>query len=376
MNIILFDTETSRKRLKPFTLTRPVSELRTGVLTITEKWRRNLPNHTVSVLSSIYIMEKYELIQEEDNLFINGALLPNTEVLEEILRLNIGEGLVNGDNVIAFRSSTFMSMYEVKTSEINSEFDLVERAWDLISFNTEQIEKDIKLLNLSQSAYSENNTVTYGDRLYVGQDCEIRNAVLNTSKGPIIIEDNVEINEFAVIHGPAVIKKGSIISIGAKIRNNVSIGEDCVVGGEVKDSIVFNNSNKSHEGYLGNSVIGEWCNFGAGTNVSNLKNTLSNVKAWDFEKHEFFDSGQQKLGLIMGDFSMTAIGTNFMTGSTVGVSANIVQQPEKYTPSFSWSAEEKYNFDKVVRKSQEFARLKGKTLSDAEILILEYICTF
>ena len=376
MNIILFDTEVSRKKLKPFTLTRPVGELRSGVLTIREKWEKYLPEHKVSILSSLYIMEKYEFILEEDNLFIDATLLPNKLFLDEILRLGLSQGLVSVDRVVAFRSHSFMSMYEVKTTNVTSEYDSIDRPWDLISYNAKQLELDISVLKLEKRKYEGDSVTCYGDRIYVAENCKIRNAVLNAEKGPIVIEQGVEINEFSVIHGPVVIKKDTVVSIGSKIRNNVSVGINCVVGGEVKDSIIFDNSNKAHEGYLGNSVIGEWCNFGAGTNVSNLKNTLSSVRIWDFTKHEFVDSMQQKLGLVMGDYSMTAIGTNFMTGSTVGVSANIVQKPEKYTPSFSWSSDEKYHFDKVVKKSQEFARLKGKVLSDADILILEYICTF
>ena len=376
MNIILFDSEDLRKQLKPFTLTRPISELRTGVLTITEKWKCFFPDSSVSVQSSIYIMEKYQLVHDDDNVFINGAILPNAQLVDEISTIDQREGLVQDGEIIAFRSSSFMSMYEVKTKVIKSPFVRVNRPWDLVKHNSQEIIHDVKLLGLKSTGYTANNTNVYGNEIYVGQNCVIRNAVLNASMGPIVIEDNVQVNEFAVIHGPVVIKKGSVISIGARIRNNVSIGENCVVGGEVKDSIILNNSNKAHEGYLGNSVVGEWCNFGAGTNVSNLKNTLSSVRVWDFARHEFIDSGQQKLGLIMGDYSMTAVGTNFMTGSTVGVSANIVEAPKKYTPSFTWSSQEKYNFDKVVKKSQEFARLKGRELSDAEILILEYICTF
>ena len=376
MNIILFDSEDLRKQLKPFTLTRPISELRTGVLTITEKWRCFFPDSSVSVQSSIYIMEKYQLVHDNDNVFINGSILPNNQLVDEISSVKMGEGLIQNGEIVAFRSSSFMSMYEVKIKATKAEFKKIDRAWDLVKYNAQEIVNDIKLLGLKSTSYTDNNTSTYGSEIYIGKNCVIRNAVLNASKGAIVIEDDVEVSEFAVIHGPVVIKKRSVISIGAKIRNNVSIGENCVVGGEVKDSVIFNNSNKAHEGYLGNSVVGEWCNFGAGTNVSNLKNTLSNVRVWDFSRHEFIDSGQQKLGLIMGDYSMTAVGTNFMTGSTVGVSANIVEVPKKYTPSFTWSSQEKYNFDKVVKKSQEFARLKGGELSDAEILILEYICTF
>ena len=375
MNIILFDTETARKQLKPFTLTRPVSELRLGLLSITDKWRSHFPDHQLSILSSLYLMEKHHFQQEEDNYFINGAMLPNFDIIEEIKTLQPNEGLSHLGTVLAFRSSSFMSMYEVKTKEIEQQHHVIKRAWDLIRWNEQEIINDILLLKLQKSTLDDPHSAVYGDQLFLGKDTNIRNTSINTTKGPVFIDDNVEINEGSVIHGPVCIGKDSIISIGAKIRNNVSIGENCVIGGEIKDSIVFNNTNKSHEGYMGNSVIGEWCNFGAGTNISNLKNNLSTVRIWDWEKHEFIDSGEQKLGLLMGDYSMTAVGTNFMTGSTVGVSSSIVEIPEKYIPSFTWAKNEKYHLSKVLKKSNEFARLKGKKLSDAEILILEYICT-
>lgn len=375
MNIILFDTESARKQLKPFTLTRPVSELRLGLLSITDKWKTHFHDSKLSILSSLYLMEKHNFEQEEDNIFINGAMLPNEQIISEIRSLKPDEGLVHLGTVLAFRSASFMSMYEVKTTETNTPVHLIKRAWDLLRWNAQEIIEDILLLGLNRSIITDKHTAVYGEDVYLGENTNIRNASINTTKGPVYIGDNVEINEGAVIHGPVSIAKDSIISIGAKIRNNVSIGENCVVGGELKDSIIFNNSNKSHDGYMGNSVIGEWCNFGAGTNVSNLKNNLSSVRVWDYQKHEFIDSGEQKLGLFMGDYSMTAIGTNFMTGSTVGVSANVIGQPEKYIASFTWSKTQKYNLSKVLKKSNEFARLKGRKLTDAEILILEYICT-
>ena len=375
MNIILFDTESARKQLKPFTFTRPVCEMRLGLLSITEKWKAHFPDAQLSILSSLYLMEKHHFQQEDDNIFINGSLLPNEEIINEIKVLKTDEGLTHVDTVLAFRSVSFMSMYEVRSKEIDTPLRIIKRAWDLIRWNEEEIKNDIDLLKLTPSKVKDPHTVVYGEALYLGDNTNIRNASINTTKGPVVIGDNVEINEGAVIHGPVAIAKDSIISISAKIRNNVSIGENCVVGGEVKDSVIFNNSNKSHEGYLGNSVIGEWCNFGAGTNVSNLKNNLSTVRIWDYQKHEYIDSGEQKLGLLMGDYSMCAIGTNFMTGSTVGVSANVIEHPDKYIASFTWSKTEKYQLSRVLKKSNEFARLKGKTLSDAEILILEYICT-
>ncbi len=375
MNIILFDTESNRKQLKPFTLTRPVCELRLGLLSITDKWRAHFEGNQLSILSSLYLMEKHHFQQEDDNVFVNGALLPNKEVIAEINNLKSNEGLTYKGAVFAFRSGSFMSMYEVKSEETTAEIQLVKRAWDLIEWNGQEIINDISLLKLIPTKVNDPHTVVYGEDLYVGQNTTIRNASINTTKGPVYIGDNVEINEGAVIHGPVAIGKDSVVAINAKIRNNVSIGENCVVGGEVKDSIIFNNTNKAHEGYMGNSVIGEWCNFGAGTNISNLKTNLSMVRVWDYEKHEFISSGKQKLGLLMADYSMCAIGTNFMTGSTVGVSANVIEHPEKYIPSFTWSRTEIYQLSKVLKKVNEFARLKGKQLSDAELLILEYICT-
>jgi UDP-N-acetylglucosamine diphosphorylase/glucosamine-1-phosphate N-acetyltransferase len=375
MNIILFDTESTRKQLKPFTLTRPVSELRLGLLSITEKWQAHFPTDQLSILSSLYLMEKHHYQHEEDNIFINGAVIPTKELIIEINGLQPNQGLTHSKTVLAFRSSSFMSMYEVKSTETPASINIIKRAWNLIQWNSEEITNDISLLGLTPSSINDKYTAVYGEDVYLGKNTNIRNASINTTKGPVYIGDNVEINEGAVIHGPVAIAKDSVISIGAKIRNNVSIGENCVIGGEVKDSILFNNTNKAHEGYMGNSVIGEWCNFGAGTNISNLKNNLSKVRVYDYQKHEYINSGEQKLGLLMGDYSMTAIGTNFMTGSTVGVSSNIIHKPEKYTASFSWSRTEKYNLSKVITKAIEFSRLKGKALSDAEILILEYICT-
>jgi UDP-N-acetylglucosamine diphosphorylase/glucosamine-1-phosphate N-acetyltransferase len=380
MHLTFFDSEASWKRLLPLTYTRPSSDLRVGILKIHEKWKHHLNASSVSFVSQAYL-ENHFPKPEESSLAILGNVLPSNELIDKVLQLNNDEAIVFKDQIIAIHHSPdqIIRLNGHKVIELN-ELEQIHFTWDIFQQNGNQIRKDYQLItqNRSSQGINDSATVAYGDDIFVEEGVSVKAAVLNAENGPIYLGKGSEVQEGALIRGPFALGDHSFVNMGAKIRGDSTIGPYSKVGGELSNSVIQGYSNKGHEGFLGNSVIGEWCNIGADTNNSNLKNNYTNIKMWDYETNRFRDSGLQFCGLIMGDHSKCGINTMFNTGTTVGVSANIYGSgfPRNFIPSFSWggaSGFSTYQPKKVFETAELVMQRRGKVFSDYDKAMLSNI---
>ncbi len=346
-NIILFDDE-SREQMLPLSYTRPVAELRTGIFTIRERWEKLLKG-AASYITSDYLNERFPMHLEDDNIVINGAVMPNDRLVRLIEQLEPNEALMDDGNLIAARLNRHQfenllrdeSIEEIAGLELaDTPFIHLSYPWDLFLYLRATIEYDFNLITKGRTSQSlpSNNQVIAGDNIFLEEGAQVSCSILNAQSGPIYIGKNAQVMEGSIIRGPVTIGEGSTIKMGAKIYGPTAIGPHCKIGGEVNESVVLGYSNKAHDGYLGNSIIGEWCNLGAGTTVSNLKNNYSNVKMWDHGTRSMRDTGLQHLGMVMGDHSKAGIQSMFNTGTIVGVACNLFGEgfPPKFVPSFSW----------------------------------------
>ena len=346
-NIILFDDE-SREQMLPLSYTRPVAELRTGIFTIRERWEKLLKG-SASYITSEYLSQRYTMHLEDDNIVINGAVMPNDRLVRLIEQLEPNEALMDEGNLLAARLNRhqFENLLRDEAIEEISGLELADTPfihlsypWDLFLYLRATIEYDFHLITNGRTSQTlpANNTVIAGDNIFLEEGAQVSCAILNAQSGPIYIGRNAHVMEGAIIRGPVTIGEGTTIKMGARIYGPTAIGPHCKIGGEVNESVILGYSNKAHDGYLGNSIIGEWCNLGAGTTVSNLKNNYSTVRMWDYSTRSMKDTGLQFLGLVMGDHSKAAIQSMFNTGTIVGVASNVFGEgfPPKFVPSFSW----------------------------------------
>lgn len=360
MNVILFDS--NRSNFYPLSYTRPISEFRIGILTIKEKWMHYYKN--ISTKTEDYLVSKYPIRKQKENLWIDASVLPSKELKTELDSLRNGEVLESNGKIIAFKNVnySFKNLNKINTSIL---VDSIENIWDIFSDNGREIEADFKLLAQARKSQkiSDTNTVI-GKHIFIEKGAKISCSILNAENGPIYIGKNTEIMEGAIIRGPFAMCENAVLKMGAKIYGPTTLGPHCKVGGEVNNSVFFGYSSKTHDGFLGNSVIGEWCNLGADTNNSNLKNNYAEVKLWNYEMERFKKTGLQFCGLIMGDHSKCGINTMFNTGTVIGVSANIFGSgfPRNFVPSFSWggvSGFQVYKLPKVFEvASKVFERRK------------------
>lgn len=341
MNYILFDG-TVRETLLPFTYTRPVADIRIGILTIREKWEIYL-GFTTSTLTEDYLMEKYPMIEMEENVMINASFLPN-EILATIVKnLEPNQAVFYNDEIIAFYTEETQEEVDFDTYEIISYTDdilRIEHTWDIFQKNDEALRADFELL--TEDKYSQpipkSVNIISPEHIFIEEGAKLEFVTLNASTGPIYIGKNTEIMEGSVIRGPFALCEGAQVKLATKVYGATTVGPECRIGGEVNNSVLFGYSNKGHDGFLGNSVLGEWCNIGADSNNSNLKNNYEEVKLWSYETESFAKTGLQFCGLMMGDHSKCGINTMFNTGTVVGVSANVFGGgfPRNFVPSFSW----------------------------------------
>ena len=360
MNVILFDS--NRSNFYPLSYTRPISEFRIGILTIKEKWTHYYKN--ISTKTEDYLVSKYPIRKQKENLWIDASVLPSKELKTELDSLRNGEVLESNGKIIAFKNVnySYKNLNKINTSIL---VDSIENIWDIFSDNGREIEADFKLLTKARKSQkiSDTNTVI-GKHIFIEKGAKISCSILNAENGPIYIGKNTEIMEGAIIRGPFAMCENAVLKMGAKIYGPTTLGPHCKVGGEVNNSVFFGYSSKAHDGFLGNSVIGEWCNLGADTNNSNLKNNYAEVKLWNYEMERFKKTGLQFCGLIMGDHSKCGINTMFNTGTVIGVSANIFGSgfPRNFVPSFSWggaSGFQVYKLPKVFEvASKVFERRK------------------
>ncbi len=341
MNYILFDG-TVRNALLPFTFTRPVADIRIGILTIREKWEKYL-GYTTTTLTEEYLSEKYPMVEMAENVMINASFLPNDILTEMVKNLEMNQAIFKGEEVIAFYTNDSQDEVDFDTYEIiecSQEVLTVEHTWDIFAKNDAALREDFELITegrISQSIPKSVNVIS-PENIFIEEGAKLEFVTLNASTGPIYIGRNSEIMEGSVIRGPFALCEEAQVKLATKVYGATTIGPHCRIGGEVNNSVLMGYSNKGHDGFLGNSVLGEWCNIGADSNNSNLKNNYEEVKLWSYETENFAKTGLQFCGLMMGDHSKCGINTMFNTGTVVGVSSNIFGSgfPRNFVPSFSW----------------------------------------
>ncbi len=361
MNYILFDGP-SRNALLPFTFTRPVADIRIGILTIREKWEKHLGS-TTTTLTEEYLSEKFPMVELEENVMINASYLPNLILVELISNLERNQAVFKGDEVIAFYTQESQEEVDFDNYEI-IEFDgdciTVEHTWDIFAKNDAALREDFELLTEGRSSQPipKSVNVISPSSIFIEEGAKLEFVTLNASTGPIYIGKNSEIMEGSVIRGPFALCEEAQVKLATKVYGATTVGPHCRIGGEVNNSVLFGYSNKGHDGFLGNSVLGEWCNIGADSNNSNLKNNYEEVKLWSYETENFAKTGLQFCGLMMGDHSKCGINTMFNTGTVVGVSANIFGSgfPRNFVPSFSWGGASGF-VTYITKKAFEVAKI-------------------
>jgi len=388
-NVILFDDD-HWQSLLPLTFTKPIAELRIGILKISEKWSLYL-NGQASFITQDFLSDKFPIHISSDNFVINSRLLPEEKLLALISNLENNEALLFNDTLLAARMNNLQfeqliankDLDELKGMELSKELEsvpLIQRPHDLFRLNGEEIKKDFELLTrrkYSQALPSHCQTLNEKN-IFIEEGAEVLFSTLNATDGPIYIGKKAKILEGSHIRGPFAICENSIVKMGARIYSNTTVGPSSKVGGEINNVVFQGFSGKAHDGYLGNSVIGEWCNLGADTNSSNLKNNYSKVKNWDYAKSGFSDTNLQFCGLIMGDHSKSGINTMFNTGTVVGIGANVFGSgyPRKFIPSFSWGGPSGYKTNKIgkmLEVAEIVMKRKNVELSEADKTILEHV---
>ena len=341
MNYILFDG-TVRNALLPFTFTRPVADIRVGILTIREKWEKYLGS-TTTTLTEEYLSEKFPMVEMENNVLINASFLPNDILVEIVKNLEKNQAIFQGEEVIAFYTNDTQEEVDFDSYEIiefKEECIKIQHTWDIFAKNDAALREDFELITEDRKSQPipKSVNVISPENIFIEEGAKLEFVTLNASTGPIYIGKNAEIMEGSVIRGPFALCEEAQVKLATKVYGATTIGPHCRIGGEVNNSVLFGYSNKGHDGFLGNSVLGEWCNMGADSNNSNLKNNYEEVRLWSYETEGFARTGLQFCGLMMGDHSKCGINTMFNTGTVVGVSANIFGAgfPRNFVPSFSW----------------------------------------
>jgi len=386
MNLILFDDPAIRVQLLPFTFTRPVANIRVGILTIAEKWAVRLQIKP-SYLTESYLQTKFPQRAGDNNLYINGAVCPTRELVSAIEALPMGGTLTRADGLlIAHRTEKILThltdLNPITPQVFDKSVTTIERTWEIMLANGAQIRTDFALITNGRMSQPITDPFTYAygeENIFLEEGATVRASILNAESGPIYIGRNAQINEGSVIIGPFALGTESVVQWGSRMRQNTSIGPFCKIGGEVGGSVLFGYSAKQHDGYLGNSVIGEWCNLGANTNTSNLKNDYTNVKLHSYTTGQLEDSGQMFAGLFMGDFTRAGISTMFNTGTVVGVNVNVFGsgfQP-KHIPSFSWGGVADgftpYRINKALHVAREVYSRRDRVFDETEEAILTAI---
>lgn len=328
--------------LLPLTYTRPVAEVRCGILTLREKWERRL-GQPVGHLTTAYLQGKFPLVSGSDNLLIRGSLLADANLAVAVQELEKGQALYAGDQLLAYRSARAIADEDLsayKRIPFDKPLNEIRNTWDIFSLNGPALEADFDLITSGRKSapIPASNSVVEAGRIFLEEGAVVEHSMLNASTGPIYIGREALVMEGCLIRGGFALGPRGVVKMGAKIYGPTTAGPHCKIGGEINNAVLFGYSNKGHDGFLGNSVLGEWCNLGADTNTSNLKNNYAKVRLWNYESGRFDATGLQFCGLIMGDHSKSAINTMFNTGTVVGVNCNIFASgfPRNFIPSFSW----------------------------------------
>ncbi len=388
MNIVLFDHPVIRQNLLPFTFTRPVAEIRIGILTIREKWGKRCKDQ-LSYLTEDYLTVKYPIGPGNELWFINGAVCPTDDLVKIIQELDQQTLLTKNGMPIAWRGPAInygeLEQENYKRGREVQEYEhdlfILQQLWEIFVHNGEQLRIDYDLITQGRKSAKIDDPYTavyHKENIFIEEGAIIKSAILNAENGPIYIGKNVEIGEGSIIRGAFAIGDNSILNLGSKMRGDNTIGPYCKIGGEVSNSVIFGHSSKAHDGFIGNSVIGEWCNMGADSNTSNLKNNYGEVRLWNYHNEDFMPTGRQFCGLMLGDHSKCGINTMFNTGTVVGVGANIYGSdfPINFIPSYSWGGAHGftiYHLDKFLEVVPRVFERRGKILDDIEKDILKEI---
>ncbi|MBO0360936.1 GlmU family protein [Hymenobacter sp. BT186] len=387
MHVLLFDDPAIWPQLLPFTFTRPVAALRCGILTLAEKWQQRL-QQPVGYLTQPHLQAKFPAGPTQGPaLVINGAVCADDLLARQVQALEPGEALFYEGLLVAAHLADASLVAELiqdgfqKTREVTEPVTVIREVWHLFLHNGAEIRRDFKLLTAGRQSepVGDVHTIVYApENIFIEPGVKIRAAILNAENGPIYLGKNSHVSEGAIIKGALALGEGSTINPGAKMRGDNTVGPYCKVGGEVGNSVFFGYSNKGHDGYLGNSVIGEWCNLGADTNTSNLKNNYAPVKIWSHAAGRFVNTGQQFCGLMMGDHSKCGINTMFNTGTVVGVAANIFGAgfPRTFIPSFSWGGAagfETFKLPKVAEVAERVMSRRFLPYDATEQAIMQHI---
>ena len=381
MNYILFDGP-ARNALLPFTFTRPVADILVGIMTIRQKWELHLGS-TTTTLTEEYLSDKYPMVELEGNVMINASFLPNAILAELVSNLEPNQAIFKKDEIIAFYTSENQEEVDFDTYEIveyNDDCITIENTWDIFSKNDVAIREDFELLTQDRRSQPipKSVNVIAPENVFIEEGAKLEYVTLNASSGPIYIGRDAEIMEGSVIRGPFALCDNAQVKMASKIYGATTVGPYSRVGGEVKNVVIFAYSNKGHDGFLGDSVLGEWCNIGADSNNSNLKNNYEEVRLWSYQTEGFAKTGLQFCGLMMGDHSKCGINTMFNTGTVVGVSANIFGSgfPRNFVPSFSWGGASGFT-TYLTKKAFETAKLvmarRNIVFDEKEAAILEHV---
>jgi len=379
MAIILFDGE-ERIDLLPLTYTRPIAGIRIGILTIKEKWEKYFEDG-IGYLTEDYLQDKFTYIVGEDQTFIRGNVCPNKKLVTAIKNLGPNEGVYQNDKLISFRGSKeqFMS-HKVGADNYTSELLMVNYPWDIFSKNGDAIQQDFDVLTDGRTSQflSDTNRVLGPENVFIEEGAKVECAIINATNGPVYIGKNAEIMEGSIVRGPLALCEHATLKLGTKIYGPTTVGPHSKVGGEVNNSVILGYSNKGHDGFLGNSVLGEWCNIGADTNNSNLKNNYAEVRLWSYREERYVPTGLQFCGLIMGDHSKCGINTMFNTGTIVGVNSNIYGAgfPRNFVPSFAWGSAagmKEYKTNKAYEVAEVVMKRRGLSFDEKERAILDTV---
>ena len=377
---LLFEDKNIIKDFFPLTFTRPSAELRAGILTFAERWQRLMGITQVNYLTADYLQGKYPYtgVSEEVTLFIYANFLPTPRFLEQVRSLEVGESITYQGRQLAFLGKS-ITLSSIPSIEWEEPLVLFEKPTDLFTYNDKAIDFDFELLTKGRTSAPLSPTNGFlGDKanLFIEEGAKVEFATLNCQKGKIYIGKDAEVMEGSHLRGSIALCEHATVNMGAKLYGATTIGPYSKVGGEISNSVIWGYSNKGHDGFLGNSVLGQWCNLGADTNVSNLKNTYNTIQLWDYQKGSYTSSGLQFCGVLMGDHSKTAINTQINSGTTVGVFANLFSAgfPSKYIPNFAWGASaEKYRLEEAFAVAERVMARRGIAFDEKEQHILQWL---
>ena len=373
MKIQLVDGK-HRDHLLPLTYTRPVAQLRCGILTIAEKYQKR--GFDVGYETEDYLQEKFPSVQHD--ILVSGSVCPTDSFIDAITSLTEGQALIQDDLLLAFKGVNWADT-PTEIFPFNDVLNLIIRPWDIWTKNAAEMNIDFDVLTKDRfSAPIDSSNTVFGDRIFLEEGARVKASILNATSGPIYLAQNAEVMEGSIVRGGLALGAHSALKLGTKVYGATTLGPHCKVGGEINNSVILGYSNKGHDGFLGNSAIGEWCNLGADTNNSNLKNNYDEVKAWSYVDGRFSKTGEQFCGLIMGDHSKSGINTMFNTGTVVGVSANVYGAgfPRNFIPSFTWGGPQgttEYMIKKALDTANRMMQRRGLQVDDVERTILEKV---